>query len=228
MHSGQSARRLEAQYATDRYLPVFLLLLVALGTATFAESSRFARAVVILAVVGAVVGTMRATGSTPRRMNVVLIGAALLSAAVIVATLLNITAVTGAVALIVAATLGYAAFLLLRRIFEQRRIGIREVVASLDAYIQIAMLFAFVYGAVASATTESFFTDGRTGQIGDFVYFSVVTITTLGYGDLAPATNVGRSLVILETLLGQILVVVLVAYLVGSIGRERPTRRHEE
>ena len=55
-----------------------------------------------------------------------------------------------------------------------------------------------------------------------WVYFSFTTLTTLGYGDVAPRSDVARMLAILEALIGQIYLVVIVARLVGSYMR-RPT-----
>ena len=48
-----------------------------------------------------------------------------------------------------------------------------------------------------------------------FEYFSFVTITTLGYGDITPLTNRASALALIEALIGQIYLVVLVAWLVG-------------
>jgi voltage-gated potassium channel len=48
-----------------------------------------------------------------------------------------------------------------------------------------------------------------------FLYFSFVTITTLGYGDITPVTSLARSLSILEAVIGQLYLVVQVAWLVG-------------
>ena len=55
----------------------------------------------------------------------------------------------------------------------------------------------------------------------DFIYFSYATLTTVGYGDLVAATNLGRSLAITEALLGQIYLVTVVALIVGNL---RPAR----
>ena len=49
----------------------------------------------------------------------------------------------------------------------------------------------------------------------DFAYFSYITMATVGYGDLTPATGLPRTNAVLEALLGQIFLVVLVARLVG-------------
>ncbi|MGD9259424.1 MAG: potassium channel family protein, partial [Desulfobacterales bacterium] len=48
-----------------------------------------------------------------------------------------------------------------------------------------------------------------------FLYFSFVTITTLGYGDITPLTRKASSLVMLEAVTGQMYLVVVVAWLVG-------------
>ena len=55
----------------------------------------------------------------------------------------------------------------------------------------------------------------------NFLYFSFVTITTVGYGDLTAGTSLGRSLAISKALLGQIYLVTLVAAIVGGLSRRR-------
>jgi hypothetical protein len=53
----------------------------------------------------------------------------------------------------------------------------------------------------------------RTG--GNFLYYSFVTLTTLGYGDITPASSPARSLSTLEAVTGQLYIAILVARLVG-------------
>jgi hypothetical protein len=55
----------------------------------------------------------------------------------------------------------------------------------------------------------------------NFLYFSFVTITTVGYGDLTAGTNLGRSIAIAEALTGQIYLVTVVATIVGGLGSRR-------
>ena len=219
--SRDAASRPEAEYATDRYGPVFLLLVGALGSTTFVDESNLARAIVSLVLVAAVVGTLRATGVSPLQLRITLIVGAALAFAVVAGEVSNLAAVEVPVTLFVAGALGFAGSTLLRRIFEQPTIRAKEVLAALSAYIEFTMVFAFAYMAAARAGSEAFFTGGPATGMGDFAYFSVVTITTLGYGDLTPATDIGRSLAMLETLFGQIFLVVLVAFLVGMLGRRR-------
>ncbi len=55
----------------------------------------------------------------------------------------------------------------------------------------------------------------------DFVYYSFVTLTTVGYGDLTASTGIGRMLSVTEALVGQLYLVTVVAILVSNLGRNR-------
>ena len=192
-----------------------------LGFTTFVDESQLSRAVAGLFLVAAIVGTLRSTGVTPFQLRMTLLGGVGLAVAVIAGEASNRRGVEVFVTLFVAGALAFAGTRLLRRIFEQPTIRVKEVLAALSAYLEFTMVFAFAYMAAARITDGPFFTNGIEGQMSEFAYFSVVTITTLGYGDLAPATDIGRSLVMIETLFGQIFLVVLVAFLVGRLGQRR-------
>ena len=71
--------------------------------------------------------------------------------------------------------------------------------------------------------TENFFAQGAVGDPVKYLYFSFIVLTTVGFGDLTPATDGGRVLVSLEALLGQIFLVTLVVSLVAEPGRPRTT-----
>lgn len=117
---------------------------------------------------------------------------------------------------------------IVRRIFEHERITVQLVIAALCAYIQVAFAFAFAYGAM-DGVTEAGVLSGRGGdRFFDYVYFSFVTITTVGYGDITATGDLARALAIVETLLGQIFLVVLVAYLVGTLTSGHRTRTESD
>jgi voltage-gated potassium channel Kch len=73
----------------------------------------------------------------------------------------------------------------------------------------VYFLFAALWGVLYVLTAGSRF------DAGPMMYYSFVTITTLGYGDITPATELARLLALLEAVLGQLFLVILVARLVG-------------
>ena len=87
------------------------------------------------------------------------------------------------------------------------------------------MIFLFVYGAAASLGDGAFFAQGTDGTRALRLYFSYVTLATLGYGDYTPAGNFGHAVAIIEALFGQLYLVTVVAVLVS---RMRPRRALDE
>ena len=94
-------------------------------------------------------------------------------------------------------------------------------------YLLFGLLFVFVYGAVAALGDDPFFAQGTDGDRGLRVYFSFVTLATLGYGDYTPGTDFGHSLAITEALTGQLYLVTVVALLVSRIGVRQQTRSQD-
>jgi len=102
-------------------------------------------------------------------------------------------------------------------VFKQNRVTLNVINAAVVVYLLMAMMWALLFillellqpgsfSLTASQTQESTFF---------FFYYSFVTITTLGYGDITPASEIARSIAVLEAVIGQIYLVVLVARLVG-------------
>jgi hypothetical protein len=68
---------------------------------------------------------------------------------------------------------------------------------------------------------RSFFVEVNPGSSTDFVNYSFITLTTVGYGDFAAAYNIGRLSSVVEALFGQLYLVSVVALLVSNVGRVR-------
>jgi hypothetical protein len=114
------------------------------------------------------------------------------------------------VALLVTATLPVT----LSRVLAHGRVTHETVLGALCTYVLVGLLFAFVFLAVADLRDVPFFAQSGAHQQSEYLYFSFVTLTTLGFGDLSPAVGLPQALVALEALLGQIFLVTLVARLV--------------
>ncbi len=109
----------------------------------------------------------------------------------------------------------------IRNIREHEGVTLSAVAGVLCVYLLVGMIFASLYSATAEISNNSFFAGGQANDISDFLYFSFTTLTTTGYGDLVPSGNLGRSLAILEQLIGAIYLVTIVAVLVSNL---RPRR----
>jgi hypothetical protein len=104
---------------------------------------------------------------------------------------------------------------------KRHGVTLHSMFGVLCIYLLIGSLFAFFYGIVASVGSEPFFAQNAAETTKNFLYFSFVTITTVGYGDLTAASSLGRSLAIAEALTGQIYMVTVVAAIVGGLGSRR-------
>ena len=111
----------------------------------------------------------------------------------------------------------YAAINILRIIVKSEEVTRETIFAAIVAYLLIALMWAFLYMILELVSPGSFsFPDwGSRGETMQFEYLSFVTITTLGYGDITPVTDQASALVLIEAVIGQIYLVVLVAWLVG-------------
>jgi hypothetical protein len=104
---------------------------------------------------------------------------------------------------------------------DQRGVNSRSVLGAISIYLLVGMLFVFVYGAVATLGTGPFFAQGTDGTRSLRLYFSFVTMATLGYGDYTPAGTLGHMLAVVEALFGQLYLVTVVALLVSRLRGRR-------
>jgi hypothetical protein len=113
---------------------------------------------------------------------------------------------------------------IIRRAFAQTKVGLNTLAAAVTAYLLIGLFFTYVFRSIAAIQGVAFFVQGDV-PIGQYQYFSFITLTTVGYGDLVPATDPGRAAAILEALTGQVFLVTAVARVVSLMGQERAVRR---
>jgi hypothetical protein len=117
---------------------------------------------------------------------------------------------------VVTALLAVTPFLVLRRVLGAPRVTITSVAGTLSAYLLVGLTFGSLFRTMSVVDADAF--DQVLGA--DSTYFSFVTLTTLGFGDIVPLSDAARSLVTLEAVLGQVLLVTLVARSVSTLGQE--------
>ncbi|HEY8000560.1 MAG: ion channel [Vicinamibacteria bacterium] len=111
-----------------------------------------------------------------------------------------------------------------RQARQSGMITLRTMFGVLCVYLLIGTAYSYAYGIISAVDDGGFFAQISRGDQSDFLYFSFTTMTTTGFGDLTAAHDLGRSLAIMEALIGQIYLVTLVALIVSNLGRPRTAR----
>jgi hypothetical protein len=100
------------------------------------------------------------------------------------------------------------------RTLQHRRVTSETILGALCAYVLLGLVFAFTYLALHDLAHSDFFAQPGEHAQSEYLYFSFVVLTTLGFGDLSPAVGLPQALVALEALVGQVFLVTMVARLV--------------
>jgi|SRR5271165_271086 len=108
------------------------------------------------------------------------------------------------------------AFVLLAQVFQPGRVTHVRLQGAIAAYLLFGAGYAHAYHMVAVLQPGAFNTTaGLMSNVSDWVYFSFITLTTVGYGDITPVNQTARELSVAEALTGQLYLAVLVARLVA-------------
>lgn len=99
--------------------------------------------------------------------------------------------------------------------------------AGIASYLLLGLLWAFAYMLVAQLAPGAFFFDGRIEAAKEMtsftsVYFSFITLTTVGYGDITPVAGAARMLAALEAMTGTLFVAILISRLVSMYSKHPP------
>jgi len=203
-----------------RFAWLLALLIAAVGVDPALEAVGFrGRAfewILALALGTAALGAWRAGGS---RLFVLAFTAALAGGLVVHALRVGPDA-SLAPAVLGASALAMSAFLL-SAVLAAGRVDAERVCAALCVYLLVGIAFGGIFAALEAVVPGSL-RGSDPIRLDDALYFSFVTLATLGYGDVVPASAVARPLAVLEAVFGQLYLVVLVARLVSlySGGRD--------
>lgn len=132
--------------------------------------------------------------------------------------------------------LGFTALLLLISVIQDHMATHQAVLGAISVYLLMGLTWALMYGTAECVQEQPFNvpdyirqTELREGfwvtDFSDLVYFSFVTMSTLGYGDITPRTPVARTMAWTQSVAGQLYLAVLVARLVTELPRRSRRRR---
>lgn len=113
------------------------------------------------------------------------------------------------------------------RVIAHPRVTRQTVIGAICGYLMLGLLFAFVYATLTYFHPGAIDVGGRSldpervanfdRHLSELIYFSFITLATVGYGDIVPVSPAARSTVILEALAGQLYLAAFVARLIGAM-----------
>lgn len=112
-------------------------------------------------------------------------------------------------------------------VLRERKLTFDSIFATIAAYLLVAGMFTQVYMCLLTWSPASFSLPagvaGRPVHLlqADMTYFSLVTLATVGYGDVLPATSTARMLAMIQAVTGQFYIAVVVAIFVGAYSSQR-------
>ncbi len=223
----------------DRYVLVFVLVMMTILLNAFLTQNAVGMVLFAMSLTLTLVVTLVTSNSERRTVVVTGVVVAGLFGAAVVAQALGIgTGGRVAFKLATVATCFLVPVIIGRRVVQHPRVTLNTVAGAADIYLMFGLLFAVVYSLIGdvvliwypslvanagpgTTAAQAFFLGGRTPIASDFIYYSFVTLTTVGYGDLTASTGIGRMLSVTEALVGQLYLVTVVAILVSNLGRDR-------
>jgi hypothetical protein len=199
----------------DRYgalLALILLDCVVIFTSAQRGPSRWLPAVLVGLTVLVGLDTSHVSGWW---VNPTRVAAVAVAAAAVVDGIDGTDWTLGVLGVLEAAVLAILVLAIISRFLQHQQVTEQTVLAVICVYVLFGLIFALLIFGVNGITGRQFFVQNPTPSFADFVYFSFVVLTTLGFGDLTPATDGGKAVVAFEALLGQLFLVTVVSRLVS-------------
>jgi hypothetical protein len=108
------------------------------------------------------------------------------------------------------------------RVFRPGKVTVHRLLGAVALFVVLAVTWGLTYQTVQALRPDSFLAGGRPAKTEDLMWFSIVTISTVGYGDVLPATSLARALSALEALTGVLYPSVLIGFLVSQAAASWP------
>ena len=215
-------RRLRRSFVTADSYGFVLLLVMVTYTVSVSITQTWAGSIVLTVQVATVWFTLRTSQARPAVRRVADTVLYLAAATAVVSFFVHQSvAERGGIFLICSLLYLIAPFSVVRHLILRRDIDTETLLGAVTAYLLIGMFFAFAYRAAGAFGSVPFFGTAGHGSLSQDLFFSFVTMTTVGYGNLVPAANPGQTLAVLEALIGQLFLVVAVGKVISSY---RPRR----
>jgi hypothetical protein len=215
-------KHIASRRASHSFGYVLLAIAVTFVFAATAPDASWATSVLVLLECGTMIVALWTSGLARARssVNVAFLGLAIgLATANLIWSGQELTGVLGIVSALVAVGI---VVVIAATVVVKGEVNAQSVSGAICVYLLLGLIFMFVYGAVAALGDGPFFAQGTDGSRSLRLYFSYVTLATIGYGDYTAKSNLGHMLAVTEALIGQLYLVTVVALLVARL---HPARR---
>ena len=208
----------------DRYGLLLIMILVAILVSALFSGRKWGGVITAMLLGGTLLYAMKTSRIGHRLRRVAYLVVPVLVASAVLAVIIGGRFVGALVPIVIAVLVLAAIASIMTRASVHTTITVNTVFGALCLYLMIGLFYSAVYPTIATISGDPFFAQqGARGSI-DYMYFSYVTMSTVGYGDLTAAGNLGKMLAVSEALIGQMFLVTVVALVVSNIGRTRRRR----
>jgi Ion channel len=206
-------------HSAHRYAVLFYALLLTLAAAPLLTALGFDADLLQIFLAFSLLVALLGVPGHGRRMFLLIVAAVVVGLRVAPASAVGNNLSTGA--LVVGSALALvAAASSVRFAVRAPAIDAERIYAALSAYLLAGLFFGVLHWAIAATWPGSFSEAGAATSanfpLSTAIYYSFVTLATLGYGDVVPRTEVARGLAVLEAVGGQLYIAVTIARLVGA------------
>jgi hypothetical protein len=108
-----------------------------------------------------------------------------------------------------------AAVIMISEIVKSKQVDTKLIMEAISGYLLIGVMFSITNAVIYTIQPECFIIDGN-DRISDIIYYSFITITTIGYGDISPQTDIARVASVFFGLSGQLYLTIIMALIIGK------------
>jgi hypothetical protein len=212
----------------DSYGLVLLLLVISYFCDAALGDYTWGRVVVVFVLAAATWLALRASQVERRAMRIAQALIPLLCVVAVASLLIGKENVAHAVTAAISAILVIAAPIAIGwHLAHKLELTFENFLGAVCIYLLIAQLFATLFALTAVIAGQPFFVQTSQPSAVDYIYFSFVTMTTVGYGDYTSALNVGRMLAVMEAIFGQLYLITVVSLVVQNLSTKRQQGRDD-
>ncbi len=211
----------------DRYGVLLLLIVATIVLSVVLRENEWERFVSIVMVGVMLLFALRTSHASKRlqRVAIAVVPVLLLATAAAAARGRDAEVIRVVISLVMTVLLLAVLLAIVRRLSTHLTISWNTILGALCVYLLFGLLFSAAYSVAGHLQDNLLFVQQRGFNSTDTLYFSLITLTTVGYGDLTMRSDVTRIMSAMEAMLGQIYLIIAVGLLIGNLGRRRRSPR---